>query len=573
MNKLTAEEKQRLWTHVYRNLELPAALRPSTASSGGTIESIQSNNTKFSNHRVPRLDVSTLELHHTIRIDYPALEILTDPSERGILHKPLNVQERYQPLPLVADNDVYKHAGRDRAPAIQFFSLYRATSDQPNRRKLCKFLHPDVREATKYHGKTRLSLVLYMTPNDLSLMVRVRRKTTYFLKDGHEDRDLQDYTLTYDEFFSHQSDSQWFRDILHLVTMKDDRSARSVQFKLWMLEAQNFPGATDLFDKFCQSWRPRRQPDYEVYLNNLVTVTTRSSSLLKSNACKICRRPFKTSAHTAAQLNCCNKLVAKSCLVGWCGSFNAKTLIPDFKTPSCPSCRTPLFKDARTIEHLKFGVLADQYWIDKRFTQAENFERSCADLDKHHASKSQSLLAVNPIALGMIWKKMVHTTTRHDDSPHLQPHLFPEFAIFESELFNHLYRLEGLTSTFSNLYNGLATEIEREFRSRFHKHRMDLYLPPGARGWVGREQIRDLMWRDGFVEFISRILNRTLQFYHLRQCRCQKKVEFHWDGGREFWNPDFFEKRRTGEHEKTAQWQRSDVGRRYIKAFLEGDER
>ncbi|KAF2169932.1 hypothetical protein M409DRAFT_51723 [Zasmidium cellare ATCC 36951] len=513
-----------------------------------------------SSTQAPGPNVSTLELHHTIRIDYPALEILTDPSERGVLHRPLNVQQRYQPLPLIADDDVYSHAGRDRAPATQFFSLYNAISDQPNRRDLCRFLQSDVREVTKFHGKTRLSVVLYMTPNDLSLMFRVRRKTTYFLKDGYEDVESQDYNLPYDEFFAHQGESQWFQDILHLITMKDDRSARYVQFKLWMLEAQDFPGAADLFDRFCRSWKPRRQPDYEVYLSNLITETKRPSSLLSTKVCKVCRKSFSKS-HPPAALPCCNKLVAKSCLVEWCQSFNSKTLIPNFSVPSCPSCKTQLFTDPRTVEHLKFGMLADQYWIDKRFTQWENFERSCADLDKHHASRNNSQLTISPLALAMTWQNMLHGTTRHDDPAHLQPHRFPEFAIFEKEMFTHLRQLEGVTCIVSNLYRHLTTEIEREFKSRFRQNGMDLYLPPGSRGWVGNEQIRDLMWRDGFLEFVMRVLNRTLQFHQLRQCRCRIEAGVHWEGGRQFWNPDVYAQRRSETYASVLQWQNSGSGR------------
>ncbi|KAK4504212.1 hypothetical protein PRZ48_005128 [Zasmidium cellare] len=571
MDKLTKEERKRLWTHVYRTLEAPGEVRPDTDSSSRTIESIQSNNSKFSNHPSPTPNVSTLELHHTIRLDYPALEILTDPSERGVLHRPLNVQQRYQPLPLIADDDVYSHAGRDRAPACQFFSLYRATSDQPSGRNLCNLLHPDVREATKYHGKTRLSIVLYQTPQALSLMVRVRRRTTYFLRDGYEEKDLQEYNMTYEEFFAHQDESQWFRDILHLATMKDDRSARYVQFKLWMSEAQGFPGAADLFDRFCQSWKPRRHPDYEIYLKNLLTDAKRPSSLLTTKSCKVCRKSFWGSNHSPATLPCCNKLVAKSCLVEWCEAFNEKTLVPEFPMPWCPGCKSRLFIDPMTIQNLKFGVLADQYWVDKRYTQWENFERSCADLDKTHASKSKAWLTINPIAFRMIWNNMVQSTTRHDEPPHLQPHLFPEFTIFENEMFTHLNRLEGIDSSIANLYDYLVNEIEREFRSRFRTNKMDLYLPPGARGWVGKEAVRDLMWRDGFTEFVSRVLNRTLQFHHLRQCRCRADREFHWEGGREFWNPELFEGRRTEGYERAVAWRGSKAGESYTDAFIAGE--
>lgn len=575
---LSEEDRRKLFS-AYRSLDPPAvSSSPFQRVSLGPPESIRSTASKFSSRPPWDPHTSTLDgPYHKVQIEYPLLNLLEEAEEKAVLYKPENASQRYQPLPLVLDEEVFLNAGREKGGESTFYTLYRANEEREMDEEgvYSGVLTVDVRELTKFVGVSYLMFVIFTTPRKGGLQVRVRLATVFREREGRERKEFRDYEMPLDEFLGLRNGECWWLDCLHLIAMKSDRATRHVQMKLYPSAVQGVRGALELYKSFRNSFRPCRTPDFEVYLKNL-TREARKGSKIGKGSCKICEKAFTTKEHgPAVAMLCCEKPVAMTCLVGWCKEMVARSVLPPFYPTACPMCKKELFTDPRTLEHLKFGVVADSYSIDRRYSAWENFERSCADLDMQKAElEKRGRVKIDAELLADVWVRMVEfgKVPQHEELGHLKLENCPEFAIYQAEFMKCVERLDGITAqSLAHLYTFLDGRIYSEFRHRFQQAGLDRYVPPGARGsWIGKQLVQDTMFRDGFREYVGRLLNRTLRFLVLRRCEeCERERQFHWHGGREYYNPRMFggvsEARR-----KRGEWQRTREGRAFVRDFLEG---
>lgn len=554
--------REDLWLRIYGNLELPAVIVQHT--SGFTLCEVASpTNTIASPVWSPNIPM--LEPHHRVDITYPSLNTLQW-KERPLLHTPFNAAERYQPLPLINDSEIQRITGRDLKDQSPFFSMRRASLERPAEGVvLCGDICKDMRELSTYVGVTTLNVLIYNTVEATRPWIRICSGTTFRQVDGARSDGRRDYNLPLSEFLALQNDSRWYQDIIHLIEMRDDRAARHVQTRLQeYVESREADFVTELYEKFAMSFRPKRQPDYDTYLSKaslLAAGKARSSSIFKPRrSCMLCKKSLNTSTHIGISFPCNQDHVAgRSCVRDLCHS----SLPEEVKCPQCDVC---LF-DSQALQHLRFGVLDGTFENDPRFTEYENFERSCADLDSEVPSGRRDTpsfaLVVNPQLFMAIWYRMIFFGSQEMSLLHVEAINAPEFKIIEQTIEKHIHRLDGTRASLRTLDWWLGLAIFQAFDVPFRAAGLDSYInryfPISAR--------EEEFFRPGFQRFCERALNRTLRFLEMRRCECPDEKRLHAHGGRKYYNPAMYNNVRTQARSDMYIWQRTEEGKTYLDEF------
>lgn len=554
--------REDLWLRIYGNLDLPAVIVQHT--SAFTLGEITSPTDTLASP-IWSPNISMLEPHHRVDITYPSLNTLQW-KERPLLHSPFDAAERYQPLPLINDSEIQRNTGRDLKDQSPFFSLCRASLERPAEGVvLCGEICKDIRELSFYVGVTRLNVLIYNTVDATRPMIRICSGTTFRQVDGAKSDGRRDYNLPLQEFLALQDKSRWYQDILHLIEMRDDRAARHVQTRLQeYVESREPDFVTELYDKFATSFKPKRQPYYDTYLYKdslLASAKARSSSLFKpKKACMLCGKSLNASTHIGIVFPCNPEHVAgRSCVRALCHSSLPEGV-------KCPQCAICLFNE-KALDHLRFGVLDGKFEDDPRFTEYENFEKSCADLDQELPSKIRDkpsfVVTVDPQLFMAIWYRMIFYGSLEMSLLHVEAINAPEFKIIEETIDKHIYRLDGAQASLRTLDWWLGLAIFQAFDGPFRAAGLDRYInryfPLSAR--------EEEFFRPGFQRFCERALNRTLRFLEMRTCECKDEKRLHAHGGRQYYNPESHTNAWTQRRSEMYDWQRTEEGSAYLKEF------
>lgn len=557
--------REDLYARIYGDVEVPPSV--SEHSSGFTSSEVVSPTDTLASLASPTWSpaIPFIDPHHRISVTYPSLNILQW-KERPLLHTPLNASERYQPLPLINDIEVQRNSGRDLKDQSPFFSMYRASFERPAEGvMLCGDICKDMRELSKYIGSTTLNALIYNTDEAAQPMIRICSGTTFRRVGGARSDGRKDYNLPLQEFLAKKSGARWYQDILHLIEMRDDRAARHVQIRLQeYIESRDPDHIAELYQKFAMSFKPKRQPYYDLYLYKdslLAPDKTKPSSLFKSKKqCMICKKTLNSSTHVGIAFPCSPEHVAgRSCVRERCHS----SLPEDVK---CPQCNTCLF-DSKALDHLRFGVLDGRFDNDPRFSEYENFEKSCADLDLDLPSRSRNMpsfgLIVNPPLFMAIWYRMIFFGSQEISLPHVEAINAPEFTILEQTIEKHIQRLDGVQTTTRILEWWLGLAIFQAFDGPFQAAGLGQYLSSRLPAFAREEEF----FRPGFQRFCERAFIRTLRFLEMRTCRCEDEKRIHSHGGRRYYNPGMYTNVWTQTRAESFDWQRTVEGRAYLAEF------
>lgn len=563
MNSRNSRED--LYVRIYGNVEVPTAI--SEHSSNFTFGEVASPTDSLASLASPlwSSNVPIIEPHHRIDVTYPALNSLQW-KERPLLHTPLNAAERYEPLPLINDIEVQRNSGRDLKEQTPFFSMYPASLERPAEGvMLCGDICKDMRELSRYIGITTLNVLIYNTEETAQPWIRICSGTTFRRVGGARSDGRKDYNIPLQEFLAKRDHSRWYQDILHLIEMRDDRAARHVQIRLReYVDNRDADHVTELYQKFAASFKPKRQPDYDLYLYQdrfLASDRTKSTSLFKSKKqCMICKKSLNTSTHVGIAFPCSPEHVAgRSCVRELCHRS-----LPEHV--QCPQCNVCLF-DSQALDHLRFGVWEGRYEDDPRFTEYENFEKSCADLDMDVPSRSRHTpsfsLIVHPQLFMAIWYRMIFFGSLEMSLAHVEAISAPEFNILERAIEKHVRRLDGVQTTTRILEWWLGLAIFQAFDHPFHAAGLGKYLPRHLPTFAREEEF----FRPGFQRFCERAFLRTLRFLELRTCTCEDEKRIHSHGGRMFYNPGLYTNVWTQERLESYDWQRTEEGRAYLGEF------
>ncbi|KAI7539749.1 hypothetical protein KC319_g7061, partial [Hortaea werneckii] len=171
------------------------------------------------------------------------------------------------------------------------------------------------------------------------------------------------------------------------------------------------------------------------------------------------------------------------------------------------------------------------------FTPYENFERTCADLDRNLAENNYTKITVDPDLMLRIWTHLLEGARLEDGTTstpfHLQPARSPEiisaWEILSDDL---LWLADDDTNrewSTASLFAELWLNQLRGFRDRIvlaggrtmREGKGEMMYWVDARSPEVATNSRNIgqMLRPGTLEFVRRMLNRMLQFEHVRKCR------------------------------------------------------
>lgn len=492
--------------------------------------------------------ISVFEPHHEIHVDYPCLELLDPESEELALASIENSSERYEPRNLIDDTAVMSHASRDNEAETEFHSLVKARLGtaqelESMRRSIHEYDEDEDNNGinrlgmdliTQYDGATMLEVVTYQTANletgttqpsnDGVDMVRIRR-TAHFKPDVKTAiRDTATYTTSLEDFGRIDcSGRQWMTDINDLLSGHSDRAVQHVAVRS---KAQLIPDSPVV-------WRPERRMKFEQVIGKISKTLDVGSLQEDDQSCVSCMSQYGDPDCEPLVLLCSAlHMICRRCLLEWCHAHG-----PDSVT--CPHCRYRLIRDEADIEWLKFGVWEKAYIYDHRYDQWENFERSCADLDKEHAENNTRDVTVSYPLLLRVWTSLVDGAlleSARSTPLHLQPARTLEFITLKATLQSSFDTLHGVTLPTNALYALLLHDIYQAFARAFLRAGLQAELTNEALSkLLDAPTASQLGLQDGFHEFVRRTLSRMLQFCHVRVCRCDSQ-EYHRHGLREYYN-------------------------------------
>ena len=484
----------------------------------------------------PSHQSATLRPWHITSFEYPCPEISDAAPEQFEWHSVQGSKERYEPLPLIADPAVVHHAfrGEDEKES-RIINITEASIEprdieagMPALADPIFRLANDIQFIESCSGGTSLLIDTNKIPNCSSnckavSVVRVRRWTTFCFRDArHVDEATYDIGLHSMLALENYFNKSWLHNILDLILGRTDQAVLHVASSLSIrgIEAREI------------EWKSQRQPPYEeVMARRNWAVESSRTRQEDMPECAICRESTSTGETVS---NCPGKHVYhRDCLLHVCyaaGPEDAK----------CPLCRARLFTDETDLNFLKFGVVDKAYLNDDRFNSWENFERSCADIDKHLAENDNREVTCNSRLMSIIYNHLIDGASQepHSSTPiYLQLINHPHFPLFQQTLVRAMERMHGRTMRVRDVYEALLTHVQATFMEIILTSEVSLAMknteikklrndPAAARAGV---------LRSPFKQFVQRTLSRLLEFLYLRDCRCTMGAT-HWHGGRAYFN-------------------------------------
>ena len=477
---------------------------------------------------------------HITFVRYPCLALLKD---HGVVRESLAMvpafaeEVRYEPRPLIDDDAVAAHSFRDGPDDTQIYSVTSApieTKDIRSNLSDIAFdnqrLVSDMGFIESCNGCTFLNAVTYVTDQgspaeEPTIMFRVFLKTSFFFAGASRRQYTSTYEFSIKDFDAIEAGNKlWFANLVSLIDRRTDAAFLHVQAQLSMQHSRIEQA----------NWRSPRQPDYEKVLTDM-TVMPKLSSDGEEDDCPICRESLFT-AEEVVQVPCEGKHEYHlKCLVEVCKAAGPEK-------SRCPLCRQDVIKNAEDVELLKYATVGKTYITDQRYSRFENFERSCADLDKTLAENSGARIGVSKVLLRAVLEMLTEAakTELEAQTPHhLQPVRCAEFRLLELAVESAANSMNGMRINESLLYRAIRTEMLKNFGNEFKAGGMMSYLiGVELQNWWDDAVLaaKNYAMRPGFLSFAERMVSRMLRFVQLRACDCTPDKTFHWHGGRAYYN-------------------------------------
>ncbi|KAK3680057.1 hypothetical protein LTR78_000434 [Recurvomyces mirabilis] len=526
-------------------------------------------------HSTPELP-SFLQPHHLTHVYYPCIKLLNVKKEFPFFKVPYAVAQRYEPLPLIQDPAVEAHTNLYEAYETSFYSVVRAKKSGkkglPGHRLNVSFgqLLMDMAQVTNGVGETGLEVLTYRDKTDRHdtsleptegtiLRVRIVRQTTHITKRDNTIDSFSYYEGNLDELLGLNSPHQWLVDIQDLVTWRSDRAYKHILFRLRRDKALHGFGIGRLIEDNKKQFKSPRSIIYDQHLPLVTTPANFVDIDSDDTTCVICTDLFDDQPdeeHAPITLPCeqsgKSHVLGKSCLTKWCRSQGPTKA-------QCPHCRHSIFSDSAMLQSLKFGTsLTDpkEYVYDARYTAYENFERSCADLDKSLAAYDKTIVKFDDGA----WPRKLTEVFDYFMLPppectastpyHLQPQRRPELRIFRQAIVQFLEHHADL----SRPAQGIEENILRYCVSAYQAEIVTLGKRTKKMGMLAvyrsREDLDGLLAKNGHAnegdpdpfwvpmglwEFVLKAVNRSLKFLVERSCGSEcwrEKDGLHYHGGR-----------------------------------------
>ena len=203
-------------------------------------------------------------------------------------------------------------------------------------------------------------------------------------------------------------------------------------------------------------------------------------------------------------------------------------------------CRGSLTTPVQYVD-LTHGLdLQGDYVHDDRYSKWENFELSCADLDRTQAGfaipTDNNDIVVNAKLFGTVWDHFIREARAEPTAStpsHHNPANYSELQIVQRCLLSGLNEIDGATIPASTLQQMLTDDIDAALFKAFVRSEAAGVVESGtialAHDDLDRaEQTMDL--RPYLRPFVQLTLNRIINFVRLRHCECVGVVELHVHG-------------------------------------------
>ncbi|KAH9845736.1 zinc finger protein, RING-type [Teratosphaeria destructans] len=514
----------------------------------------QYNDTFLERPREPGPDLkaptSLFDLHHTTRIIYPEFSLQENHREKFCLY-PLEddarTRHRYEPLPLIDDNAVIAHTDRENDAETSFFFRNRATKTLPRGTTGPQTLHSVFESllelmdhVPRWVGSTVLTMWTYESPHfEAVTMVRVGIESSFLTQGGPSTNSARvTFDFTANELFTYNrshTEPRWLHFMQMLLQRSNDRSYRHVRYQLDR-QGETIETPSNILTN---GFKPGREEDFHRLLASKARHINPATLDPEDRTCMCCTEELGSPAAPDAVGLACNKgaphVMCSQCLLKWVDEQGV-----DYA--SCPKCRAPVFK-AEELQELACGVVKGIYEYDSRFTVFENFERSCADLDKELAEFSSAIITIDADLFLRAWDLICEGTwIEVDEQPELEtlhPLSCQEWDIARQVLSHQLFSRDGRSGATSDLFKGLVVEFYEALRERLYFTEMRKVISEWDLWQLAGDSTRAtcLDLPPGFREVFKRCLDRTLRFVQVRQCRCANGIHAH--GFRKYYNPDY----------------------------------
>ena len=398
----------------------------------------------------------------------------------------------------------------------------------------------DMKSITRYDGKSELAVMTTFNDNNKVLM-KIQRLSRCSRAGAQDDWfDVKEYHFlrnNFDEYMQAEVTErpQWTELLHNLVERADHRSFLHVELRMHLnqwVEAEDdedgFPGSNPA-QLFLLERRENIPAILETWLRHL--------NVSEDEACNICGSgdfelaPSDNGDMRAVHSGCNNghEIVHKSCL---------ETLIAVQEWPSdtsCPHCRQKLLKDI-LLHNVQFALIDGIHYRDSRFTDWENFERSCADLDLTLAGEDETFIKPNGHVFWAIWQNL-SSYTQWDIGDELDAAHTPEFRDMQEALTGWFYQIPNVPNEVRTLYSEALYLVYNVMANKYLRGAGGGSLSVGDRVRLLSNPAQNLRIAPGVKEHFERVLSRVLRFYCLR--RCEECFPKKWckHGERDYYHP------------------------------------
>jgi hypothetical protein len=476
---------------------------------------------------------------HQVNIQYPYIHLLKSGETIADMGPVKDAANRYDPTnPLIPDKAVIARAGRTNPIENSMISYYECTRSMDNALPdLSSTLHESMAEVVSYPGKTTLRTVVFRPADGSGLRIRVQAVIEIYEANGYSAIRRKTYNMTTDDFAQDQrrldnpqTRPNWCTDLDDVLLGHTDRGYRHVALALQQVDIDRH------LDGSAKQFGLRRGPKYEEVLEFITTKVDVDQLPDDDRSCMYCTESFFEPGHEAMNPPCnvSRHIICAECMLKICEAKGVEDAC-------CPECRSKFFITRKQLDFLKFGITEAGFVSDSRYTSWENFQRSCADLDKQSAINEETEIALNnPEALFNIWLSLISDDLSDSNEPnHRRFDFSPEYRTLLLVVENFFREFEGTHCTPRSLYEGILRDIRNQFMINWCEgNGKDVNgMNPGNRsdeGWIDD----DMLFRPGMLEAIERSIERLVRALELRMCSCdQAGDDFgkHYHGDRYFW--------------------------------------
>ncbi|KAK4627332.1 hypothetical protein CLAFUW4_04348 [Fulvia fulva] len=491
--------------------------------------------------------VSAFDLHHTVNIRYPALELLSR-DDTWKMAKPRAITMRFEPNALITDPRVIENTDRNAEEGTRFLHYTKAlrghseqySEEEPEKHDIEALLR-DMKELSRCIGSTELRAVIYrpanIKPEQRSTCMTIRRISRLKCADGLIKECGTFYVLSAPKFMDLAKTEAgleiWYCDLRDLVLLNSDRAVRHARDTM-----QRYPIADEDEDVmgFATGWLPPRLPSLVPVICSKVTQAELQQEVIRdedASECQICKQPF--DHHDIVPV-----IVNGSCDHMYCHARLTTWVLSNGDQATCPFCRKSFTTPEQYVDLLHGTDAAGRYVYDDRFNTWENFERSCADLDTSRASllmaTPDSKITVNAKLLAEFWDYLVEQARAESETStpaHHNPANFTELDVATTAISHGLFQIDGATLPPNALCHMLIKDIDAAFFKTFVRSEMasmvdGVVIAMALEEWARADNTMDL--RPNLWLFIERTLNRMVNFVRLRRCECVGEIGLHKHG-------------------------------------------